>query len=73
MTAMTKYNSKGDIAFEISNGKGYIKEYDYDGILIFEGNYLDGKKKGKGKEKMEKGKEKMKASNPLIKKQVMKM
>ena len=30
------------------NGKG--KEYDYDGNLIFEGEYLNGKRNGKGKE-----------------------
>ena len=28
------------------------KKYNYKGTLIFEGEYLDGKKHGKGKEKM---------------------
>ena len=30
------------------NGKG--KEYDYDGSLIYEGEYLNGKRNGKGKD-----------------------
>ena len=33
------YNIKGDESFEIKNGKGYIKEYAYNGILLFEGEY----------------------------------
>jgi len=37
--------------FEIKEGKGNIKEYDYfEGILVFEGEYLNGDKNGKGKE-----------------------
>ena len=44
------YDAKGNLAFEINNGKGYIKEYDnYDGILKFEGEYLNGQRY-KGKE-----------------------
>ena len=35
---------------EIKNGKGLIKEYDYDNELIFESEYLNGEKNGKGKE-----------------------
>ena len=31
-------------------GKGFIKEYDYDNILKFEGEYLNGERNGKGKE-----------------------
>ena len=40
----------GKIEFEINEGKGYIKEYYYDGELRFEGEYLNGKRNGKGKE-----------------------
>ena len=29
--------------YELKNGEGYIKEYDDEGKLIFEGDYLDGK------------------------------
>ena len=39
----------GNIVYELVNGKGNVKEYEK-GILIYEGEYLDGKKSGKGKE-----------------------
>jgi len=32
------------IELEIKNGEGKGKEYNYDGILIFEREYLNGKK-----------------------------
>ena len=32
------------------NGKGNGKEYDIDGRLIYDGEYLDGERNGKGKE-----------------------
>ena len=35
---------------EIKNGKGYIKEYDFYGRKIFEGEYDNGERNGKGKE-----------------------
>ena len=36
--------------FEIKNGQGYVKEYDYEnGKLMFEGEYLNGERNGKGK------------------------
>ena len=41
---------RGVIAYNIEKGKGYIKQYDYNGKLIFEGEYLNGDKNGKGKE-----------------------
>ena len=44
------YNKNGDIGLEIKDGKGNIKEYDYDDNLKFEGIYLKGEKNGKGKE-----------------------
>ena len=36
--------------YELKNGEGYIKEYNYKGNLVFEGEYLNGKRNGKGKE-----------------------
>ena len=50
------YDPKGNIKYEIKYGKGYIKEYDYiNGLLIFEGEYLNGEINGKGKEYDHKG------------------
>ena len=37
-------------SYELKNGKGYIREYFFDNILSFEGDYLNGESKGKGKE-----------------------
>ena len=34
----------------MKDGKGFIKEYDEDDKLRFEGEYLNGQKNGKGKE-----------------------
>ena len=36
--------------YELNDGKGFIKEYDRDGKLEFEGEYANGEKNGKGKE-----------------------
>ena len=36
--------------YELKNGEGYIKEYYNNGQLRFEGEYLNGKLNGKGKE-----------------------
>ena len=44
------YNNKKEIVYELKNGKGFIKEYYYDGKLTFEGEYLNGEKNGIGKE-----------------------
>ena len=44
------YNTINEIIYELKNGKGYIKEYDYWGKLKFEGEYLNGLKNGKGNE-----------------------
>ena len=43
------YNDQGKIEYEIKKGNGKIKEY-HDGILIFEGFYLNRERNGKGKE-----------------------
>ena len=49
-----KWNGKAHFlnkTYEIKNGKGFIKEYDYyDDEIIFSGEYLNGRKNGKGKE-----------------------
>ena len=46
----------------MKDGKGFVKEYeyeyDYDDILIFEGEYINGEKNGKGKECFLKGRTK---------------
>ena len=44
------YNINGEVIYEINDGKGYIKEYDSDGKLVFEVDYLNGERNGKGKE-----------------------
>ena len=45
------YNINNLLEFEIENGKGKVKEFDYfSGKLIFEGDYLNGERNGFGKE-----------------------
>ena len=45
------YDEKGNLIYELINGNGKIKEYNYDfNQIIYEGEYLDGNKSGKGKE-----------------------
>ena len=44
-----EYDGNEKIIYELINGNGKIKEYMY-GELIFEGEYLNGEKNGKGKE-----------------------
>ena len=44
------YNIEGDIAFEIKDGEGYVKEYNDFGYLVYEGKYSKGKRKGKEKQ-----------------------
>ena len=43
------YDQNGNTIYELKNGNGNVKEYDNDGILEFEGEYLNGKIMGKGK------------------------
>ena len=43
------YDGSNNSVYELKNGKGRVKEYNF-GKLIFEGEYLNGKKNGKGKE-----------------------
>ena len=40
----------GEIVYEINNGKGYIKEYNENNGLEYEGGYLNKRRNGKGKE-----------------------
>ena len=45
------YDKKSNIVYELKNGKGYIKEYyDYNDVLLFEGEYINGERNGKGKD-----------------------
>ena len=51
------YDENGNIIYELMNGNGKVKEFNsINGELEFEGEYLNGKKNGKGKEYNEKGK-----------------
>ena len=43
------YDPKGNKVYELKNGKGFVKEYEF-GQLIYEGEYLNGERNGKGKE-----------------------
>ena len=43
------YDENGNVIYELINGKGTIREYNYRG-LIYEGECLNGKRHGKGKE-----------------------
>ena len=47
------YDENGNIIYELNNGNGKVKEYNYStGEIIFEGEYLNGKRwNGKGKER----------------------
>ena len=45
------YDPKNNInIYQLKNGKGFIKEFNYDGNIIFEGNFSNGERNGKGKE-----------------------
>ena len=44
------YDLKNNIISQLKEGKGFLKEYNKDGIIFFEGEYLNGKRNGKGKE-----------------------
>ena len=59
------YDENGIIIYKINNGNGFIKEYKYNDdyhyyihnlTLVFEGEYLNGEKHGKGKEYDKEGK-----------------
>ena len=44
------YDENGNIIYELINGNGKVKEYNDYGELDFEGEYLNGKSYGEGKE-----------------------
>ena len=44
------YDAFGNVIYELVNGSGKVKEYNLDGKIIFEGEYLEGKRKGTKKE-----------------------
>ena len=53
-----KWNGKGfdidgKLIYELNNGNGKFIEYDNNGKKLFEGEYLEGVKHGKGKEYFE--------------------
>ena len=43
------YEPNNNNIYQLKNGKGFIKEFNYDGNIIFEGEYLNGKRNGKKK------------------------
>ena len=45
------YDSLGNVVYELKNGKGFVKEYNSQKYTLnFEGEYINGKRNGKGKE-----------------------
>ena len=44
------YNYNGNEFYEIKNGNGKFKEYNFEGILEYEGSYYEGERSGNGKE-----------------------
>ena len=44
-----EHDQYGNIFYELKNGKGFAKEFDLAGKVIYEGEYLNGEKNGKGK------------------------
>ena len=53
---MEKDMKQGNLDYEISDGKGFIKQYDNNDKLEYEGEYLNGERNGKGKEYYDNGK-----------------
>ena len=44
------YDRKGNEVYELKNGNGFVREYDdYNHYLVFEGEYKNGEKNGKGR------------------------
>ena len=51
------YDEKGSLIYELKKGNGNVKEYELTlGILIYEGEYINSKRHGKGKEYHNNGK-----------------
>ena len=45
-----KWIFQNSVIYVLNDGKGFVKQYDFYGKLIFEGEYINGEKNGKGKE-----------------------
>ena len=45
-----KWSYLSSVFGELKNGNGYYKEFDFEGNFVFEGEYLNGERNGKGKE-----------------------
>ena len=45
-----RYDLYNNIAYELKDGKGLVKEYHFNGRLKFEGEYINGERNGKGRE-----------------------
>ncbi len=43
------YDIKENLIYKLNNGNGSMKEYNDNGQIIFEGEYLNGKRNGKAK------------------------
>ncbi len=43
------YSLTGEIIYEILNGNGHLKGYNDDGVLKFEGQFLNRERNGEGK------------------------
>ena len=50
------FDQKGNIIYILKNGNGKVKEYDYNGVLEFEGELINGERNGNGKEYYDDGK-----------------
>ena len=66
-----KWNGKGydvrnNIVYELKNGKGYVKEYNWNDKLEFEGEYLEGKRNGKGQKNEYNGKLKFEGEYVMV-------
>ena len=44
------YDNDNNFSFKMKDGCGKGKEYNFDGQLIYEGNFVDGEWNGEGKE-----------------------
>ena len=44
------FDENGNIVYELKNGKGTLIEYNYLGYVLYQGECLNGKWHGKGKE-----------------------
>ena len=45
-----RYDRNNKLVFKLKDGKGHVKEYNYNSDLKYEGLYLNGQRNGEGKE-----------------------